>query len=156
MSDRSGELLDRLAIQDLAASYARGVDRCDFDLLATLFTQDAQIRVHYGDPAQVPPTHAMRGLDAILAGMRTIVRYRATTHFVGNQTVSIDGDRARAETYCLAHHLHEEEGRWLNFVMSIRYADRCVREGGRWLFAERVLALDWTEERPVTPLAPSR
>jgi hypothetical protein len=36
--------------------------------------------------------------------------------------------------------------------MSIRYADRCVRENGQWKFAERVLAVDWTEERPAKPL----
>ena len=152
MSDPLRLLLDRLAIQDLAASYARGVDRRDFELLESLFTHDARLAVHYGDPAKVEPRNEMRGVDRIIKGMRTIVRYRATTHFVGNQTVAIDADEARAETYCLAHHLHEENGRWLDYVMSIRYADRCVREAGRWKFAERVLAVDWTEDRPVDPL----
>jgi len=151
MSDSNRELLDRLAIQDLAANYARGVDRRDFPLLESLFTRGARIAVHYGDPAKIEPRNEMRGVEQIIKGMRSIVRYRATTHFVGNQTVAIDGDQARGETYCLAHHLHEENGRWLDYVMSIRYADHCVRESGRWKFHERVLAVDWTEDRPVEP-----
>jgi hypothetical protein len=151
MNDRAQALLDRLAIQDLAAKYARAVDRRDFELLESLFTRDARLAVHYGDPAKVAARNEMRGVERIVAGIRTIDRYRATTHFVGNQTVEIAGDEARAETYCLAHHLHQRDGRWFDHVMSIRYADRCVRESGRWKFAERVLAVDWTEDRPAEP-----
>jgi SnoaL-like protein len=153
MSDPVRLLSDRLAIQDLAARYARGVDRRDFELLDTVFTRDARLAVHYGDPAKVEPRNDMRGAAQILKGMRTILRYRATTHFIGNQTMSLEGDQARGETYCLAHHIHEQDGRWLDYVMSIRYADHCVRDSGVWRFAERVLAVDWTEERPVEPLA---
>jgi hypothetical protein len=151
MTDEVRTLLDRLALQDLAASYARGVDRRDFALLEGLFTRGARLAVYHGDPARVEPRHDMRGAEQILKGLRTIVRYRATTHFVGNQTVALDGDQARGETYCLAHHLLEKDGRWIDYVMSIRYADHCVREAGRWKFAERVLAVDWTEERPAEP-----
>jgi hypothetical protein len=153
MSDPTRLLLDRLEIQDLAATYARGVDRRDFELLEGVFTPDARLAVHYGDPAKVEPRNEMRGVAQIMKGMRTILRYRATTHFVGNQTVRIEGDQARGETYCLAHHIHEENGRWLDYVMSIRYADHCVRRDGQWKFAERVLAVDWTEDRPAEPLA---
>ena len=151
MSDPTRLLTDRLAIQDLAADYARGVDARDYALLETLFTHDARILVHYGDPAKVEPRNRLIGRDGILKGMRTIEQYRATTHFVGNQTMRIDGDEAHGQTYCLAHHIHREDGRWLNWVMSIRYQDHCVREGGRWKFASRVLAVDWTEDRPAEP-----
>jgi len=151
MGDPNQLLMDRLAIQDLAADYARGVDARDFELLDTLFTDDARILVHYGDPAKVEPQKLI-GRAGILKGMRSIVRYRATTHFVGNQTMKIEGDEARGQTYCLAHHLHQEDGRWLNYVMSIRYQDHCMRQGGQWKFASRVLAVDWTEDRPAEPL----
>jgi 3-phenylpropionate/cinnamic acid dioxygenase small subunit len=144
-------LADRLAIQDLAADYARAVDRRDYRAFARIFTRDGRVAVYYGDPAVVALTHEMRGVDQIEKGMRNIEQYRRTTHFVGNQTVALDGDSATAETYCLAHHLHPVDGRWSNFIMSIRYADRCVREAAGWRFAERVLTVDWTEERPVTP-----
>jgi len=152
VSDPNRLLLDRLAIQDLVATYARCVDRRDFEVLETLFTRDARFAMYYGDPAKVEAGLELRGILEIMKGMRAgLDTYRATTHFVGNQTVEINGEQAHAETYCLAHHLQETNGQWVDSVMSIRYADHCVRETDRWRFAERVIAVDWTEERPVQP-----
>ena len=68
----------------------------------------------------------------------------------GQSTVTVDGDRATGETYCLAHHLWTEEGRRTLMVMSIRYHDTFVRQGGRWFFAERRLITDWVDRRPST------
>jgi hypothetical protein len=150
LTDPTGPLLDRLAIQDLVADYARCVDARDFQRLETLFSRDARFAMHYGDPARIEPALEMRGIPEIMKGMRAgLESYRSTTHFIGNQTVEIDGDQARAETYGLAHHLLERDGRWIDSVLSIRYEDHCVREDGRWRFAERVVAVDWTEERAV-------
>jgi hypothetical protein len=145
-------LLDRLALQDLATNYARGVDRIDLELLETLFTPDARVAVHHGDPSKTDPTYEMKGRDEILAGIKSIDRYRATTHFVGQQHAVVEGDHAQGETYCIAHHLHQDEGVSMNYVMSVRYQDRFERREGRWQFVERVLATDWHENRAVTPL----
>jgi hypothetical protein len=35
-------------------------------------------------------------------------------------------------------------------VMSIRYLDTFFRQSGNWLFAERVLVIDWTDKRRST------
>ena len=34
--------------------------------------------------------------------------------------------------------------------MSIRYLDRYLRVDGIWKFEERRLAVDWTDDRPIT------
>lgn len=52
--------------------------------------------------------------------------------------------------YCLAHHLSVVDGGRTNMVMSIRYLDTFVRSGHRWLFEQRLLAVDWIEHRPVS------
>ncbi len=151
MSD-DGHLRDRLALQDLAAHYARCVDRRDFAPLADLFVPSGRIVVYHGDPAKIDPTWTLDGVEKIIAGMNQLDQYRATQHVLGQQTAEIEGDSARGETYCMANHLHEEDGRMLNFVMAIRYQDSFVRTADGWRFSERVLATDWTEDRPVQAL----
>ena len=73
----------------------------------------------------------------------------ATTHFNGQSTVVIDGDRAAGESYCLAHHLVVgEDGERTMMVAALRYLDEFVKQDGVWLFAERRLKVDWAETRP--------
>ena len=81
-------------------------------------------------------------------------RYEATTHFNGQSTVALNGDRATGESYCLAHHLYTEDGERKLMVASLRYLDTFVKTDGTWLFAERKLYVDWTETRSSHPLAP--
>jgi len=63
-----------------------------------------------------------------------------------------DGDRARGESYCLAHHISfgADTERTI-MIASIRYLDEFVKEDGEWFFAERRLMVDWTETRPCAP-----
>jgi hypothetical protein len=78
--------------------------------------------------------------------------YTATTHFNGQRTLSLDGDRATGESYCLAHHLSvSADGQRTMMIAALRYLDTFVEQDGTWLFAERRLMVDWTETRPSTP-----
>jgi hypothetical protein len=146
-------LADRLALRALVESYARGVDRRDLDGVAALFTPDGVLASHRGDPAVVPELSSRHGRAEIVAALQMLHRYEVTSHLLGQQTLwfdDADADHARGETYCLAHHLWERDGERVNRVMSIRYQDRYAREGGEWRFAERRLAIDWQEDRPIT------
>ena len=74
-----------------------------------------------------------------------------TMHFNGQSTVSLDGDRATGESYCLAHHLKAgEDGQRTLMVASIRYLDEFVKLDGQWFFAERRLMVNWIDTRPST------
>jgi len=61
-------------------------------------------------------------------------RYERTTHFNGQSTVALDGDRATGESYCLAHHLYTEDGERKLMVASLRYLDTFAKSDGAWLF----------------------
>jgi hypothetical protein len=50
-------------------------------------------------------------------------KYEATTHFMGQSTIVLDGDRATGETYCIAHHVLASEGKRTLFIASLRYYD---------------------------------
>jgi hypothetical protein len=109
-------------------------------LAKELFTEDAVL---------VGPRFEVSGREAIVRGLRTVERYRATFHAVLNQLFEIDGDQARGETYCLANHLLEKGGRAMKLDWAIRYQDHCRRSDGAWRFARRELLVDWEQELPL-------
>jgi hypothetical protein len=141
---------DRMALQDLVAAYARGVDRRVFQSVAALFTEDGRLAIYNGQPGTEPPQRERLGREQIARAMTRLEQYDVTTHILGQQSVAVDGDTATGETYCLAHHFSDVDGRRTNMVMSIRYLDTFVRLGNRWFIEERLLAVDWVEHRPVT------
>ncbi|MEV4810988.1 nuclear transport factor 2 family protein [Micromonospora avicenniae] len=144
----SDQLADRLAIRDLVDAYAHLADRRDAQGQAALFSDDARVAVYDGEPDSTEPAQVLTGREDLAAAFGSLRSYDKTTHFNGQSTVTLDGDRATGETYCLAHHLWIEEGQRTLMVMSIRYHDTFVRQGGRWLFAERRLITDWVDRRP--------
>jgi ketosteroid isomerase-like protein len=122
----------------VAERYARAVDRRDWALAATLFTDDAVL---------LSTRFELVGVPQILRGLRTVERYRATFHAVHNQTLEIDGDEASAETYCVANHLFERAGAARKLDRGIRYQDRYRRGAdGAWRLARRELIVDWEQE----------
>jgi hypothetical protein len=50
----------------------------------------------------------------------------------------------------LAHHVTVGSGKRRLMVASLRYLDTFVKIDGAWLFAERLLYVDWLEERALS------
>ena len=145
------DLADRAALRQLSEAYAHGVDRREPREVADLFCEDGTLAIYEGDPDRVEPARVRVGRDEIATALEGLSRYSVTTHFIGQHTVGLgvggDHDRATGETYCIAHHISEVDGRQHDHVLSIRYLDRYVRTGTEWQFEERRLVIDWTDER---------
>jgi SnoaL-like domain len=154
MTDEMGvaeaESADRLAIRELVDAYARCADRRDAEGQKALFTDDTHFVV-YMDGEATDPSEEFNGRRALTPVFADLHRYEATTHFNGQSTIALDGDRATGESYCLAHHLYTEGGERKLMVASLRYHDTLVKRDGAWLFAERKLYVDWTETRTSVP-----
>ena len=144
------EAADRLAIRELFDAYAHCADRRDAEGQQALFTEDTRFLV-YMEGEGTEPTQDLAGRDALAPVFDDLNRYEETTHFNGQSTVALRGDRATGESYCLAHHLFTEDGERRLMVASLRYLDTFVKSDGTWLFAERKLYVDWTETRPSRP-----
>jgi SnoaL-like domain len=144
------EAADRLAIRELFDAYAHCADRRDAEGQKALFTEDTHFVVYMqGEGSR--PTQELNGREALTPVFDDLNRYEATTHFNGQSTVSIDGNRATGKSYTIAHHLFTEDGERRIMVASLRYLDTFAKIDGRWYFAERKLLLDWSETRPTTP-----
>jgi hypothetical protein len=144
------ELGDRLAIRELFDAYAHCADRRDANGQKSLFTEDTHFVV-YTEGQGSEPTQELFGREALAPVFDDLNRYQATMHFNGQSTIALDGDRATGESYCIAHHLFTDSGERKLMVAWLRYDDTFVKVSDAWLFAERKLYVDWTENRPSPP-----
>jgi hypothetical protein len=145
------EAADRLAIRELFDAYAHCADRRDAKGQMALFTEDTRFLV-FMDARSEEPTQELHGRESLAPVFDALNAYTATTHFNGQSTVLLDGERATGESYCIAHHVTvADDGSRTLMIASIRYLDEFVKQDGEWLFAERRLMVDWTETRPSTP-----
>src|SRR5712672_2450370 len=143
------EAADRLAIRELVESYAHCADRRDAKGQMALFTADTHFVVYMNakDPKPSMELHSREALAPVFADLN---KYEATTHFVGQSTISLMGDRGTGEAYCLAHHVTLDGGKRRLMIASLRYLDTFVKIDGAWLFAERRLYVAWMEERALS------
>jgi hypothetical protein len=140
---------DRLAIRELVEAYAHCADRRDAKGQMALFTADTHFVVYMNarDPKPSQELHSREALAPVFADLN---QYDATTHFVGQSTIlTLSDDRATGEAYCLAHHVTVNDGKRRLMVASLRYRDTFVNTDGTWLFSERLLYVDWVDERPL-------
>ena len=127
---------DREAIRALLARYAIAVDRRDLTMVAGCFTEDC---AYDGALGQGTITDALRSLAA------TFARYARTMHVMGTQLVELAGDRANAETYCVAYHVHPDGSQR---TVGVRYLDALVRTDDGWRIRSRVVRTEWSRDDP--------
>ena len=138
------DLLAREEIGDVVKDLARGTDRLDAELMASCYHPDG-----------TDDHNVFRGTGTEFAQwvVDTLPHFEATMHFVGAPRVRRDGDVARVDTYCVAHHvsLPADDGQQTDMVLGLRYVDRFERRSGAWRIAARVCAFDWTVTVPFDP-----
>ncbi len=123
-------VLDRAAISDLILRYSRGVDQKDWDQVASCFAPDAHLdyRLFRG------------GVEEVVASIRKGVEvFERTMHFMEPWVIEVTGDRASAETYGIAYHRRNHEGKRKELLVRQRYLDELVRHGGEWLIQTRTV-----------------
>lgn len=135
-------LLDKQAIAELVFSYSRAVDRKDFELLRSLYTEDG-----CDDHGGLYCGPASGYVDWLEQAMRSC---DITTHSVQNHLIALsDENTAEGEVYVTAYHrLHDGEGSFNELIEGLRYLDRYRKSAGRWQFTQRTLINDWAQVGP--------
>ncbi len=131
------DLLAREEITDVVKALARGTDRLDRELMASCYHPDG-----------TDDHNVFRGTGTEFAQwvVDTLPHFQATMHFIGPPRIRRDDDRAKVDTYCVAHHVSrpDDDGQQSDMVLGLRYVDRFERRDGVWLIAARVCAFDWS------------
>jgi len=112
-----------------------------------LFTEDTHFVV-YMNAKESKPSQELHSRELLAPVFADLNQYAATMHFLGQTTIrTLTRDRGTAETYCMPHHLTIDGAKRRLMIAALRYSDQFVKIDGAWLFAERLLYVDWIEER---------
>jgi hypothetical protein len=129
---RIRRLEDIHEIGQLRARYCQFLDDGRWDELAELFTED-------GTFAGVATARGRPALRTFFAELQK-GPLSAWWHFSSNETVTVEGDRARGETWLDQPCVIEGQAH----IAAGRYSDDMVRGGdGRWRFRERRVTFFW-------------
>lgn len=119
--------------------YARGIDRCDFEMVEQCYHPGAtDDHGRFKGPVEEFTPWVQTQLD----------RFDTTMHFLGNVLIELDGDVARAETYCVAY--HRLQGADVDSIAGLRYIDRFERRNDEWRIAHRAIVVEWNRVDDVT------
>jgi 3-phenylpropionate/cinnamic acid dioxygenase small subunit len=119
---------DRLDIADVLVRYATGIDRRDWPLFRTVFTDDCVL--DYGEVG------SWKGVDAITEFMQQAQSMAGhTMHRLTNQVITVDGDTAQSRTYVDALIMMEDSNSGVNAAGF--YDDELVRGDDGWRVARR-------------------
>lgn len=144
MTDDDTRLLrriaDRQAIHDVIMRFARGIDRCDEELLRSCFHEDS-----YDDHGHFKGN----GQDFAHFIVGSIAeRAHHTTHSIQNVLIEPDPndpDSASGESYVVAYlrRTGDDGKEWLDQFAG-RYIDRFARRDAVWRIASRTVVHDWS------------
>lgn len=136
-SDQIAELVAKEEIRAVVMRYCRGVDRCDVDLIASVFHEDGQEErageIRFGRQAIA---------DGLIQSLQRSMR--STSHNITTQNIAIRGDEAGVESYSIGQHI-AKDGRRLN--TQARYIDRFEKRDGVWKISRRLSISEITEFR---------
>ena len=132
------ELADRMAIQEVIHTYARGLDRADADILKSACWSDSE--VDYG--GYRGPAHPF--CDALPLSLRNFVN---TQHQLSNMLIFLDGDSAKAETYLTAHH-RRPDATEMTYIG--RYLDDLKKRDGVWKISFRKIVMTWHQDAAIS------
>lgn len=129
---------DRLDVMDLVARYAECVDSGDAAGYAGLFAADGVVEHSAGS---VSGREAIHDWVATLAKEDRVGKNSRLKHIMGLPVIRGDGEKATARTYVtIPRHLDSGE---IVIRLAGTYFDDCVKVDGTWLFAKRVIDLDF-------------
>jgi SnoaL-like domain len=135
---------DHIQITKVLATYCRAIDRCDKELLKSIYWPDAleEHGIFNGNAWDFAEF-----IIPLLSGMKS------TTHQITNTLIDLQGSSAAVETYvCAYHSVPTAAGGHDDLIVGGRYLDRLEKRQGEWRISKRTFVMDWNQNQPSTAL----
>lgn len=140
---------ERAAILDLQGRYLFALDFHDADTYASTFADDGVLVWAQGEIKGRKAIH-----EFISSGKYNPTRDAekgkwpaASRHFVTNQVIKVEGDKARAVTYWFQATNNTADRRTMVLGLFGHYEDELVKIDGHWLFKSRTIYNEGLEGR---------
>lgn len=135
----ANEIGDREAIRDCLYRYSRAVDRCDEEMLRSVYWEDA-----------VDDHVLFQGKreELITWVMPTLRSMAQSQHAISNILIRMHGESADVESYYYGYHRLTVNDRLIDSIQAGRYLDRFERRADEWRIAERKVVVDWFRDYP--------
>jgi ketosteroid isomerase-like protein len=136
---------DRVEIEALRGEYTDAVMMHDYDRLASLFTEDAAVRMPHIDQEAVSREEIRAGVERLQGLCDLFVQ---TTH---PGAIELEGDTAVGRAYMSELVRLRDGASQLNYAV---YHDRYQRTPDGWKFAERVYEVRYADATPLAGSVP--
>jgi hypothetical protein len=131
------DLIDRAAISDTIFNYATGIDRRDWALYRSVFTD--QVELDFGTWGG--PQTVMAADEWVRMVKQALACFDATQHNMTNHVITVEGDKATAAVHMVAHHIFDGQIQRLGGF----YTNGLVRQSDGWKIEACRLTVTWVE-----------
>jgi len=136
------ELLDREQIKAIAPRFARGLDRCDRELIESCF-----------HPEGIDDHGFFKGTASEFCDwvMGQLTRFSASQHAIASQYVELNGSKAVCESNFIAVHIIPNPEGDKELTVAGRYLDSVEKRDGEWKIMLRTCVFDWNRMVDASP-----
>jgi hypothetical protein len=146
LNKRISEIEDRIALKNLVDTFSILADTKEVEKQTLLFTDDAIVEsVSNGQPAT--PLKGRKQIGDTFSGFLNL--FETVYHTNGQQTLTLNGDRATGVSYCLVVLIGIENGKKIKTTMGVHYNDKYIKQGDRWYISKRKSTFAWTDRQPL-------
>lgn len=142
-------MVDKTEISHVLATFARGLDRADENLLRSVLQPDATLDLG-------PGIFQGTGNDYVTWVLGVLQGVRSSHHALAQSRIELSGDEALAETYVTTHFRIEKPVGREDVFVGARYLDRLERRpagpGGLWKIVHRKQVIDWVRTEAVSDI----
>ena len=140
------EMEDRMALKNLVDTFSILADQKAIQQQILLFTEDATSETYVNGQVVSSLKERKQIGDAFASFLNN---FETVYHINGQQTVTLNGDKASGISYCFVTLIGLEDGKRMKTSIGAYYHDEYVRENGHWLIAHRKATFAWQEKTPL-------
>ena len=134
IEQRLTALEDKMAIKYVVDEFSNLADTKEIEKQVLLFTEDGVVESISNGQASSP----LRGREELKNAFSSFLsNFHTVYHQNGQQTISLQGDKADAINYCRVILVGKQNNKEMKTTLYVIYKDSFVKENGKWLIKHR-------------------